>query len=35
MNEFDFRRVPISDVPYEDETKCAEWLQQLFQEKVN
>lgn len=27
------RRVPITDIPYENESKCAEWLQQLFQEK--
>jgi len=35
MESFDCRRVPISDIPYEDETKCAKWLQEMFQEKVN
>jgi len=27
------RRIPISNIPIEDETKCAEWLHKLFQEK--
>ena len=29
------KRIPISQIPYEDETKSAQWLQKLFQEKVN
>ena len=32
---FDFRRTPISQIPYEDETKCTEWVHELFQEKVH
>lgn len=28
------KRIPISQVPYQDEKKCAQWLQELFQEKV-
>lgn len=31
---FYLRRIPISQIPYEDETKCAQWLHELFQEKV-
>jgi len=27
------KRVPTTDIPYEDEEKCAEWLHTLFQEK--
>jgi hypothetical protein len=27
--------VPTSDIPYENEEKCAEWLHKLFQEKVD
>jgi hypothetical protein len=26
--------VPTSDIPYENEEKCAEWVHKLFQEKV-
>lgn len=33
MLELTFRRVPIDQIPYEDETKCADWVHQLFQEK--
>jgi hypothetical protein len=25
----------MSEIPYEDETKCAEWLQEIYQEKVS
>ncbi|CAF4341198.1 unnamed protein product [Rotaria sp. Silwood2] len=28
-----FKRIPISQIPYEDEVKCAQWLHELFQEK--
>jgi len=31
---FYYRRVPTSDIPYEDEEKCSEWIHKLFQEKV-
>jgi hypothetical protein len=34
FNEFYFRRIPISQIPYKDEAKCAKWLHELFQEKV-
>jgi len=34
FNEFYFRRIPVSQIPYEDEVKCAQWLHELFQEKV-
>ncbi|CAF3968300.1 unnamed protein product [Adineta steineri] len=27
------RRYPISEIPYDDEKKCANWLQEVFQEK--
>jgi len=27
------KRVPMSEIPYEDEGKCADWLYKLFQEK--
>jgi len=33
-DEFYFRRIPISQIPYQDEAKCAQWLHELFQEKV-
>lgn len=29
------KRYSISDIPYEDEGKCAQWLHELFQEKVS
>ena len=29
-----FRRIPISQVPYQDEATCAQWTQDLFVEKV-
>ncbi len=28
------RRIPMSEIPYEDEAKCADWIHKLFQEKV-
>ena len=28
------KRYSISDIPYNDESKCAQWLHELFQEKV-
>jgi lysophosphatidic acid acyltransferase / lysophosphatidylinositol acyltransferase len=28
------RRIPISDIPVDDEKKCAEYLHQLYREKV-
>lgn len=28
------RRIPIKDVPKNDEKKCAEFLRQLYKEKV-
>ena len=28
------RRISVSEIPYQDETKCNDWLHQLFQEKV-
>jgi hypothetical protein len=34
LDEFYFRRIPISQIPYQDETNCAQWLHELFQEKV-
>ncbi|CAF4182815.1 unnamed protein product, partial [Adineta steineri] len=27
------KRIPVSEIPYEDEKKCGQWLQELFQEK--
>ncbi|CAF0861640.1 unnamed protein product [Didymodactylos carnosus] len=27
------KRIPVTEIPYEDEKKCAEWLHKLFQEK--
>ncbi len=29
------KRIPISQIPYQDETKCAQWLHELFHEKVS
>lgn len=29
------RRHPGAEIPYDDETKCADWLHKLFQEKVS
>lgn len=29
------KRYSISDIPYEDESKCAQWLHELFLEKVS
>jgi len=28
------KRIPIAQIPYQDEAKCAQWLYKLFQEKV-
>jgi len=28
------KRIPITQIPYEDESKCAQWLHEIFQEKV-
>jgi hypothetical protein len=28
------RRIPISEVPYDDEEKCSQFVHKLFQEKV-
>ena len=28
------RRIPLKDVPIDDEKKCGEFLQKLYQEKV-
>jgi len=28
------RRIPVSEIPYDDEEKCAEFIHKLFQEKV-
>ena len=28
------RRIPVSEIPYDDEEKSAEFIQKLFQEKV-
>ena len=28
------RRIPVSEIPYNDEEKCAEFVHKLFQEKV-
>jgi hypothetical protein len=33
FRRFYTRRISVSQVPYEDETKCAQWLHELFQEK--
>ncbi|UJR37542.1 hypothetical protein I4U23_030244 [Adineta vaga] len=27
------KRIPVSQIPYEDEKQCAQWLHELFQEK--
>lgn len=29
------RRFPTPDIPYEEDSKCGEWVQKLFQEKVS
>ena len=26
-------RIPVSEIPYQDEAKCSDWLHRLFQEK--
>jgi lysophosphatidic acid acyltransferase/lysophosphatidylinositol acyltransferase len=28
------KRIPITQIPYQDEAECAQWLHKLFQEKV-
>ena len=33
--QFYVKRYSISDIPYEDESKCAQWLHELFEEKVS